>query len=340
MRKIFKTLTALAFTALPVAGFAQCGGTHTVASGDTIFSIAEQYYEDHNQWSLIYYGNQVALQGAMFELPQGVELSIPCVNQASAPDEKPLLQNDAEMRLVTGSNYAPFTDKSWPGEGMVTELVNAALEASPHPVPFAITWEDDWSKHLFPILDEKQADMGFPWLKPNCDEDTGNERCANFHFSEPLVEILVLLFTRKDDPLTFEKDSDLHGKTICRPTGYFTHDLDRADRQWLSKNLVTLEQPASPDACFELLMTGKVDAVTVNEFLGWTKIHDLGLKNNVVAVKRPLSIEGLHVIISKRDWRGTTHLYRFNSGLESLKASKRYDEIVSRHLGIFWDQIN
>ena len=181
--------------------------------------------------------------------------------------------------------------------------------------------------------------MGFPWLRPNCEEDRENERCANFHFSDPLVELLILVFTRTDNAFVFESDEDIHGKTLCRPEGYFTHDLDRAGGEWLKKGLITLVQAANPDACFELLMKGEVDGVTLNEFLGWTKINDLGLKGAVEPLRRPLSIEGLHVLISKKHWRGTTHLYRFNAGLEELKKSNRYDEIVSKHLSLFWSTL-
>lgn len=335
-------LVAYLIGALGLANVAQaeCGGTHNVAAGETIFSIAEQYYEDHTRWSMIYYSNQSKLGGQMFDLTPGMDLTIPCVEGEAQADATPLQQEDSEMVLLTGSNYAPFTDRDWVGEGMVTELVNAALEEMPSPVTYSIKWEDDWAQHLFPILDEKQADMGFPWIQPNCAENPTNERCANFHFSDPLVEMLVLLFAHVDRPLTYTQDSDLHGKTLCRPTGYFTHDLERSDRQWLTNNLVNLVQPDSPDDCFEMLMTGEVDAVTVNEFLGLTKIHQLGLRGQVVPVQRPLSIEGLHVIISKRHWRGTTFLYRFNAGLANLRASQRYDEIVSRHLGLFWEQVN
>jgi polar amino acid transport system substrate-binding protein len=191
-----------------------------------------------------------------------------------------------------------------------------------------------------PRLRAKEFDMGFPWFRPNC-EVAGNtdERCANFHFSDPLVDLVILLFARADAGFTFEQDADLVGRTLCRPEGYFTHDLDRPDRQWLSKGLITLRQPATPDDCFDLLIKGEVDAVALNEFLGVTKMFELGLTNEVVPLQRPLSVEGLHVIISKTHWRGTTHLYRFNAGLAKLKQSDRYNEIVSRHLAMFWDQI-
>lgn len=324
------------------AAAADCDLLHTVASGDTVFTIAQQYYADHTRWSAIYYGNQDSLGGTLFDLTPGMQLRVPCIDgEDDTADATPLRRDGgAEMVLLTGSDYAPFTDRDWVGEGMVTELVNAALELMPQPVTYEIVWEDDWSQHLFPMLDEQTADMGFPWLRPNCEETPSDERCANFHFSEPLVEMLVMLFVRSDAPIPFTVDADLHGRTLCRPKGYFTHDLERADRQWLTNGLVTLVQADDPDACFELLMLGEVDAVTVNEFLGLTKISELGLTGLVQPLDRPLSIEGLHLVISKRHFRGTAFLYRFNAGLAELKASARYDEIVSRHLGLFWEQVN
>ncbi|MEM1150354.1 MAG: transporter substrate-binding domain-containing protein, partial [Pseudomonadota bacterium] len=275
------------------------------------------------------------------EIPAGTQLVIPCPTDGSdfIADATPLQVEDAEMRLVTGSNYAPFTDRAWPGQGMITELINAAMEATPDLVTYSVSWDDDWSTHL-EALDQKDFDMGFPWFKPDCAATPDHERCVNFHFSEPIVELLQLLFVVNGSGLTFEQDSDLHGKTLCRPAGYFTFDLDSTERQWLTNGLVNLEQPATPSDCFNLLVRGEVDAVALNEFTGWTTLSDMGLRNAVAPLSQPLGVQGLHVIISKKHWRGTTHLYRFNAGLAALKASARYDEIVSRHLGVFWDRVN
>lgn len=314
---------------------------YVVGADDTILTIAETHYGDAEKWTLIYYANQDLLQSRGFNVAPGDALVLPCApgQAAQKADATPLKRPDAEMVLVTGSNFAPFTDQDWPGKGMVTEVVNAALESTPAPVPYAIVWEDDWSRHLFPILREKQADMGFPWYKPDCASTPENERCANFHFSDPLVEVLIMLFVRQGDGFVFESDADVLGKTLCRPKGYFTHDLDRAGRRWLSEDLITLVQADTPQACFEALQRGDVDAVTVNVFLGANTIDDMGLRGQVVPLERPLSSEGLHVVISKTHWRGTTHLYRINAGIAALKESDRYNEIVSRHLAVFWDRM-
>lgn len=318
-----------------------CNATRVVSPGDTVFSIAQETYGDHEKWSLIFLANQEVLEATTFKLEPGAELFIPC-----APGQKPkateavvVPQEDVDVKLLTGSNYSPFTDRSWSNNGMVTELVTAAFESSPDPVTFSISWEDDWSKHLFPSLDDKSFDMGFPWYKPDCDKNRAHERCANFHFSDPLVDVLILLFVDQDRKFAFDTDADLEGKTLCRPAGFFTHDLERDGREWLSKELVDLVVADSSDECFDMLVAGTVDAVSVNVFLGATKIHEMGLRGKVVPLERPVSVQGLHVLISKQHWRGTTHLYRFNAGLAALKSSDRYNEIVSRHLALFWDRI-
>ncbi|MFY0622163.1 MAG: transporter substrate-binding domain-containing protein [Pelagimonas sp.] len=342
MRRVFNALIApvLAFALPQMAAAQDCQpSSHTVQPGETVFTIANHYFGDAEKWTLIYYSNEELLKSAVFQVSPGDDLVIPCVAGQRKADATPLLQDNAEMKLVTGSNYAPFTDRDWPGDGMVTELVNAALETTPNPVSYSVTWEDDWSKHLFPMLDSKQFDMGFPWLKPDCASTPNNERCKNFHFSDPLVEVLILLFVREGSGITYEQDADVIGKTLCRPEGYFTHDLDRPGREWLKKGLIKLVQADSPKACFQELLAGRVDAVTLNVFLGATTIDDMGLRGAVVPLDKPLSVEGLHVVISKKHWRGTTHLYRFNAGLAALKKSDRYAQIVSKHLGEFWDQL-
>ncbi|MEP4197520.1 MAG: transporter substrate-binding domain-containing protein [Aliishimia sp.] len=332
------TLGAASFVG---SGAAACTPTYTVQAGDTLFAIAEDNLGDVNKWSLIFYGNP-ALEGTnITDLPAGAVIEIPCVPDkvVLAPDPTPLKQSNAELTLVTGSNYAPFVDLNWAGQGMATEIVNASLENMPSPVTYSIQWENDWSKHLDPMLSNKSVDMGFPWYRPDCVSTPEDTLCSDFHFSDPLIDLVFLFFVRSDSGIVFDVDSDMHGKIICRPEGALTHDLDRVGRQWLSKGLVLLVQAPTAQSCFEQLAAGKVDAVSVNEFLGVKTMFDLGITDRIVPLPRPVSVEGMHVVISKSHWRGTTHIFRFNAGLAKLKQTEKYNEIVQRHLALFWEQI-
>ena len=88
-----------------------------------------------------------------------------------------------------------------------------------------------------------------------------------------------------------------------------------------------------------MVLKGDVDAASVNLFLGANTIIEMGLRNKILPLERPVSEQGLHVVISKKHWRGTTHLYRINAGLKNLRKSGRYEEIVARHLELFWAQL-
>jgi polar amino acid transport system substrate-binding protein len=336
---MFKKLLVVSWVAIfgqPAAAQSACDVEHVLQSGDTLLSVAETYYGDRSRWSMIYYANEVALSGNLVDVPAGIRLSIPCLSGSGRADPKPLLQGGAGIRLLTGSNYEPFSDLVWEGHGMATELINAAMEETPAPLPYSITWENDWSKHLVPMLDDKKFDMGFPWFKPDCDADPANAECKSFHFSDPIFKVLILLYTKAESDKKFEKERDFRGKTICRPEGFFTYNLHRKEPNWLTDEQTVLKAAENPKACFQMLMDGKVDAVTINEFIGSETITEMGLKDKIAPFARPVSEETLHVVISKKHWRGTTHLYRFNAGLEKLKQTKRYEKIVSKHLGLFW----
>lgn len=339
MRGVVTGIAAALMLALPGAARALCDVTYRVQPGDTLLSVAEQHYEASDQWTLIYYANQSALAGQVQSLVAGTEIYIPCPAENPVADATPLVQKGAEMTLLTGGGKLPFADPDWPGGGLATELVNAALELSPSPVPYEVVWEEDWSRHLFPLLEDKRYDMGFPWPRPDCAATPEDARCASFHFSDPLLDLPIMLFRRAEGDFFYESDADIIGKRLCRPKGRFTHDLDRSGRRWLAQGQIELMQPGTPEECFAALMAGQVDAVSLDVFEGAAKIVAMGLRGRVEPVDQPLSREAFHVVISKTHWRGTTHLYRLNAGLARLRESGRYNEIVQRHLALFWEEL-
>jgi len=344
MRIILMLAIAVLIGYPPLPSLAQrCGESYRVQGDETIYDIAARVYGDGEKWSLLYYANQDLLKNDPTSLKAGDSIRIPCLDQGaagSAVAPRDLERGvDAELKLLTGGDYAPFTDQELPGGGLITEIVNAAFEAAPYPVTFSLTWEDDWGRHLDPLLSKKEYDVGFPWLKPDCQQDPDNFRCR-FHFSEPLFEMLILLFVRSDGEMSFRGDADIAGKTLCRPEGYYTHDLNRPDRLWLDRGIIELVQPGSLAECFQMLVDGEVDGVPVNEFTGRMKVQEMGLGDRVEPIGDwPISLEGLHVLISRTHPRGTTFLYRFNAGLRDLKQSERYQAILDRQMSAFWKRL-
>lgn len=257
----------------------------------------------------------------------------------SAPLTVPLGSpaNRTRINLLTGDDYAPFTDRQLPNGGLFTELVDAAMVSAGPENGFGINWVNDWSSHFEPLLSNAFLDMSFPWIKPDCDADPASYRCANLVFSEPMFEMLVLLFTNTSNPMQFSSDEDVIGKTLCRPEGYATHFFDHRGRHWLRDAKISLVTPASPAACFELLAQGTVDGVVMNEFTGREKISAMGLQGTIeVALGKPIAIDRLHVVAHKAHPQADELIAIVNEGLVGIRESGAYQRIVDEHMTRIW----
>lgn len=357
----------LAFSTLLAGGqvAAQtCGGTYTIQPGDSLSGIVDDLYKDIKLWTRVYQANSNTIGENPNRIRVGQKLNMPCIDglptgleggteTASAP-RPTVVQSETittattaaatgandvlNVRILTAGDYAPFTQKGILNDGMLTDVVQNAFAASDDVDSFKIHWVQDWSAHLDPLLTEAMLDVGFPWFRPDCEGDPTQYRCENFLFSDPMFEMLILLFTHKDRRLLFRTDNDMIGKTLCRPAGYFTHDFEKNGRNWVTEGKITLKQPATIKECFEMLQEGEVDAVALNEFTGRTAMKDLNLSDTVEIVQsRPLSIEGLHVLVHKTHPRAQEMLDAANAGLRNIKDNGTYQRIIDEHMTLIWE---
>ncbi len=242
-----------------------------------------------------------------------------------------------KIKLVTADAFKPFTDRSLENGGLMTEVVTAAMNAAVGADAHDTFWINDWGSHLNQMLPAGLMEMAYPWVKPNCEATPNITRCADFVYSKPMFEYLILLFVSQDKPIPFATDDDIVGRTLCRPADYTMTMLDENGRNWLQDDKITLVTPVDPGECFELLVSGEVDGVVLNEFTGREKIAKLGLQNQVEAVaSRPVSIAGLHVLIHKSNPNAELLRATINEGLSAIQQDGRYQEIVARHMSTLW----
>jgi len=233
------------------------------------------------------------------------------------------------IRLLTGDDYGISVDRSISNGRVVAKLVDAALTENKD-VSHNITWINDWSAHLDPLLTTHSFDVGFPWLKPNCETNASDARCGQFLFSDPIYEISMMLFVNAESPMSFNSDADMVGKKICRPSGYFTHDLDNNDRNWLAEGKIELKQPGSVQQCFRMLLQNQIDAVAVNEYTGRTIVKSMKLDDQVsVLDSTPLSKESVYAIIHNQHPRAEELMGKVNQSIQTSRSSGAYQEILS-----------
>jgi polar amino acid transport system substrate-binding protein len=341
-----------------------CGADYTLKPGDTLASIARTVYGNASQWNIIYYANQDRLgDNASLAVP-GLSLKIPCLAgterpAAAAPVETapagaPPSAETAPFQLssmlkriefLTAEGYPPFTGRDLPQGGMVIDILQEAMnlikEQAKGSFDYQVSWVNDWSAHLNPLLITRAFDAGIPWSKPDCGhpeslDKTGQYMCQKFFFSDPLYESVTVLFVRNDGSFNFERDEQINGKTLCRTKGWSTYDLDKGGRNWVKDGKVTLLQPQRAEDCFRLLDEGTVDAVVIAELTGLAVAQAMGISDRIHAASRPVSIETMHVIIAKTHASARTVLYYINNSLARLKERGAYEAITARHLEQFW----
>ena len=341
----------LVFLILNSQGFAQvCGERYTIASGDTLSGIASRSYKDGGQWTIIYNSNQSVIGKEPSRILPGQRIRIPCLDGsksaaveaiAAKPTRVSTSKSNESILLVTAGDYAPFTDEKLEKGGMVTDLLATAFEkhGAKH---INISWVNDWSAHL-PMAKAKKFDGVFPWYRPDCDAPRlfgdAKFRCENFKFSEPVFQVLMLLFVNNGSDFQFNTDDEIIGKNICRMEGYLVFDFDQNGRNWHTEKKINLIRPKTVAECFDLLAKGEVDAVSINEFTGKSGIRDLKLEGKVVALRRPMASVGLHVLTSKSHPQADQLIEQVNNSVEALRDSGEYDAIVEKHLTAYW-QLN
>lgn len=248
--------------------------------------------------------------------------------------ERPEIR-DRQLLLITGGNYAPFTDEALPHRGLYTNLVETALLRAAPEQAYKIQFVNDWSSHLDLLMPTLAFDGTFPWSRPNCEDATAlsekdRSRCETYNFSNPFYEVVDTFFAREgsgyEQTLTY---ADFAGTTICRPEGW---SLSHMDAVGLYEPAVTLLRPVAPDDCFHAVMSGEADIVAIEAHLAVEAIGRLGYEHRIVENPNLAAIKSLNVMTHKDNPDGEAILETLNQGLAIMQQSGEWRDIVSTAL--------
>ncbi|GAA6160138.1 hypothetical protein NBRC116589_23120 [Ruegeria sp. HU-ET01832] len=242
---------------------------------------------------------------------------------------------DRQLLLITGGNYAPFTDEALPHRGLYTNLVETAMLRAAPEQGYKIQFVNDWSSHLDLLMPTLAFDATFPWSRPNCDEpaalsEKDRSRCETYDFSNPFYEVVDTYFAREgsgyEQTLTY---ADFAGTTICRPEGW---TLSHMDAVGLYEPAISLLRPVSPDDCFHAVMEGRADIVAIEAHLAVEAISRLGYEHRIIENPNLAAIKSLNVMTHKDNPDGEAILETLNQGLAIMQQSGEWRDIVSNAL--------
>jgi polar amino acid transport system substrate-binding protein len=244
---------------------------------------------------------------------------------APLPASPPLLTEGADksITLVTGREDPPFTGEDLPEQGMLTEVVRTTFESMGYEVKFVL-WEREQG---FQATQEGRFAGTFPHF-------IHGEYLTHFFYSKPLFRLLIRGFVNKQKPFQFDSFRDLNGHVVCRPDGQDLYDL----QPLLVKRLITLKSPKTIRSCFDLLMQGNVDVVSVNEFAGQEVLYDAGLTERVCILDKVISIDTVHLLFPKRISQSEELMNQFDQALTRLEATGALKDVHSRHLKHYYDR--
>ena len=225
----------------------------------------------------------------------------------------------ADIKLVTGNDYKPFTDENLPEGGMASSLVRAVYAQVDADAEILFR---PWKRGYNATLKGTYA-ATFPYVFKE-------KRNEEYRYSDPIYTIERKPMVTADSGLDAANVQDLSGKTYCMPVGYAApSQVETATKA----GELSRERPSDMGKCIRMLNAGRVDFVLTNEALGSATARDVfGDTKPVRFLDMSFSKSELHVLFPRGQDGSQAAMKRFNEGLATIRENGTYDEIVSRYI--------
>lgn len=296
--------------------------THVVQAGETLSRVAQRYYGDAAKWPLIYQANRALIQ-EVSHIKVGWSLRIPEPDRKAAfaarPGEAGAVQASAATPVIVAALDAapPFASPGLPQQGMLTEIVRAVFTKLD--VPLDLVWSERAA-----ALQAVQAGTiaaAFPSTKTTAQQ-------LHLLSSRPLYHGTVWAFVRRGTPAAATPLERLNGSTVCQPAGGAAEKLQTLAAQ----QRLTIQTLPSLDACVQLLLQAKVDAVLAEELEGQKLLAGLGSPTTFCRLDEPMGSDTLHIVLPQRSPQGVALVQALDHALEQLENTGVLPDIVSRHI--------
>jgi polar amino acid transport system substrate-binding protein len=231
----------------------------------------------------------------------------------------PVLVQADSLRLVSGNDYAPFTGEDLPSGGMLSQVVQAAL--AERDIASTLDWRP-WNRGYLMTL-QAEYDATFPYVRTA-------ERELVYAYSEPLFVAEQHLFSRAGEVFEADNLEALVGTRICYPLGW---QPPAAIQRLVDEGRLIRHSPTGLDECAKLLLLNRDDFFVSDLRLGQAALRATGAP--LSRFRRSLKVfssSALHLIVSRQHPRAEEIIASFNTGLASLRASGKYQQIIDEYL--------
>lgn len=224
-----------------------------------------------------------------------------------------------DVRLVTGDDYAPFTGRSLPGGGMLTQVVQAVL--AERGLAGTLDWQP-WNRGYLKTL-RGDYDVTFPYVP-------GSQREAEFLYSAPLFVAEQHLFSRAGEPIELEDLSQSEGRRLCYPLGW---QAPVAIQALIEQGVLRRHSPLGLKECARLLLLRRDDLFIADRRLGESALRSTGAPRGQFHRSRGVfGNSTLHLIVPRGHPRAAELIEQFDRGLADLRARGEYQRLIEGYL--------
>lgn len=218
------------------------------------------------------------------------------------------------MHLVV-DDYPPYINQA-NNAGVVTQIVTAAF--AEEGIDVALEFQP-WSK-VEKLVDTSNK-LSFMWSKTA-------QRKQKWSYSEPVYINKQVLVIKKGSGVYWRRLDELRRYKLGVTSHHNYGERFENYRQYLD-----LTDSVSDYLSIKKLVRNKVDAVVVEELAGQQLIAYFPEKTKAqleVLAHQALDTSNSYLVCSKNYAKCANYVRTFNRGLEKLKATSRYQEIITK----------
>lgn len=156
------------------------------------------------------------------------------------------------------------------------------------------------------------------------------ERAEHFFFSAPVIEGRDYFFHLKDYSFDWKTMEDLKGIAIGGTASYhYSTPFKIAEES----GIIQVDRTSTDEQNFRKLLKGKIDIFPIGLDVGLFLLRNKFPKETrdlIAYHPTPLNSDTLHLMMSKRIKKSEELISFFNKGLQELKDSGRYNQIIEK----------
>lgn len=268
-----------------------------------------------------------------------VSLGLPAISSAG-PGDKPLFSEAGEPSAIKSITLGavvrpPLVNGPQEKGGVLLDLFSRSMAAAG--IEASITWAQSERELFDNVLAAKSVDVGLFWQTPNCEMHNGQAAleaflCDRAEFSDPLMHMVLGIFSRIDASLSDNRGPDAQTRTVCVPESLSVPREMLSTIPWLEGQTVRYLRPKILIECLAALSRREADAMIAIEPEARFAIERLKLAGELHLSQKISSPLALHAFISKEHPNQASLLADLNLALSKFRESQGYAAVLSAYM--------